>query len=92
MSKNTVLILGAKSDIAISTAHCFAKAGYDLQLAARKAENLDTEKSNLELEYKISVTLHEFDVLNISSHIHFANSLPQLPNILYVLLVIWVNK
>ena len=42
MSKNTVLILGAKSDIAMSTAHCFARAGYDLQLAAREVENLDS--------------------------------------------------
>ena len=82
MSKNTVLILGAKSDIAISTAYCFAKAGYDLQLASRKVENLDSDKCNLELKYQIGVTLHEFDVLDITSHIHFANSLPQLPNII----------
>ena len=67
MSKKTVLILGAKSDIAMSTAHCFAKAGYDLQLAARKVENLDSDKSNLELKYKIRVTLHDFDVLDIIS-------------------------
>ena len=82
MSKKTVLILGAKSDIAMSTAHCFARAGYNLQLAARKVENLDSDKSNLELKYKIRVTLHDFDVLDIISHIHFANSLPRLPNII----------
>ena len=33
MSKETVLILGSRSDIATATAHRFARAGYDIQLA-----------------------------------------------------------
>ena len=82
MSKKTVLILGARSDIAISTAHCFAKDGYDMQLAARKVNSLDQYKSNLEQKYQINVTLHEFDALKIDSHKHFANSLPQLPDVI----------
>ena len=82
MSKETVLILGARSDIAMSTAHCFAEAGYDIQLAARNVDSLDQYKSNFEQKYQINVTLHEFDALKINSHKHFANSLPQLPNII----------
>jgi decaprenylphospho-beta-D-erythro-pentofuranosid-2-ulose 2-reductase len=82
MSKNTVLILGARSDIAKSTAEYFAKAGYDIQLAARNSDNLDQDKSNLEIRYKIKVTLHEFDVLDTSSHKNFASSFTQLPNII----------
>ena len=82
MSKKTVLILGARSDIAMSTAHCFAKDGYDMQLAARKVNSLDQYKSNLEQKYQINVTLHEFDALKIDSHKHFANSLPQLPDVI----------
>ena len=82
MSKETVLILGAKSDIAMSTAHFFAKAGYDLQFAARKVNTLDQYKSDFAQKYQINVTLHEFDALKKDSHKHFANSLPQLPNVI----------
>ena len=65
MNKETVLILGARSDIAMSTAHCFAKVGYDVQLAARKVNSLGQYKSNFEQKYQINVTLHEFDALKI---------------------------
>ena len=40
MKKNSVLILGASSDIAKSSAYKFATNGYDLLLAARKPEEL----------------------------------------------------
>ena len=82
MSEKTVLILGAGSDIAMSTACFFAKAGYNMQLAARKVNSLNQYKSDLEQKYQINVTLHEFDALKINSHVHFANSLPKLPNII----------
>ena len=82
MSKKIALILGAKSDIAMSTAHRFAEAGYDMQLAARNVNSLNQYKSNLEQKYQINVTLHEFDALKINSHKHFANSLPQLPSVI----------
>ena len=82
MNKKIALILGAKSDIAMSTAHRFAEAGYDMQLAARNVDSLNQYKSNLEQKYQINVTLHEFDALKINSHKYFANSLPQLPNII----------
>ena len=82
MSKKIALVLGAKSDIAMSTAHRFAEAGYDMQLAARNVDSLSQYKSNLEQKYQINVTLHEFDALKINSHKHFANSLPQLPNVI----------
>ena len=81
MNKKTVLILGARSDIAMSTASCFAEADYDIQLAARNVNSLDQYKSNLEQKYQIKVTLHEFDALKVDSHKDFANSLPQLPDI-----------
>jgi decaprenylphospho-beta-D-erythro-pentofuranosid-2-ulose 2-reductase len=82
MNKKKVLIIGARSDIAKAAVHYFAKAGCDIQLAARNADNLDQEKSNLELRYQIKVTLHEFDVLDTASHENFANSLKQLPDII----------
>ena len=81
MSKDTVLILGARSDIAISVAHQFAKIGYNIQLAARNVKSLETDKSDIEIRYNVSVTLHNFDVLDIDSHERFIHSLPGLPGI-----------
>ena len=81
MSKDAVLIIGARSDIAIAVAHCFAKEGYDIQLAARNISSLDVDKSDIEIRYQVGVSVHEFDVLNINSHEQFVNLLPQLPAI-----------
>ena len=79
MSKDTVLIIGARSDIAISAAHCFAKEGYDIQLAARNKSSLNADKSDIELRYQVGVSLYNFDALDIDSHEHFVSSLPKLP-------------
>ena len=65
MSKETVLILGAKSDIAMSTAHYFAKAGYDLQFAARKVNTLDQYKSTLLEEHNLWKALEDNDKLQL---------------------------
>lgn len=79
MSKGAVLILGARSDIAMAVVHRFGKAGYDIQLAARNSESLGADKSDIELRYQVAVTLHEFDALDIVSHDSFVDALPQLP-------------
>lgn len=79
--KGTVLILGAHSDIALAMAYMFASEGYSLQLAGRDTKNLDADKCNLELRYKISASIHEFDALHISSHAEFVKGLPRLPDI-----------
>jgi hypothetical protein len=81
MSKGTALILGARSDIAIAVAHRFAKAGYDIQLAARNADSLRADKSDIELRYQVAVTAHEFDALDIASHDSFVDALPTLPTV-----------
>ena len=81
MSEGTALILGARSDIAMAVAHRFAKAGYDIQLAARNADSLHADKSDIELRYQVAVTAHEFDALDISSHDSFVDALPKLPTV-----------
>ena len=63
----------------MAVAHRFAKAGFNIQLAARNSKSLHDDKANLELRYQIDVTLYEFDALNISSHIDFVNNLHALP-------------
>ena len=81
MSSNVVLVLGARSDIATAVAHRFAKAGYDIQLAARTINTLAADSSDINLRYRVSVTQHEFDALDTESHENFVDSLPHLPNI-----------
>lgn len=65
----------------MAVAHRFAKTGYDIQLAGRTSENLVDNKSDLELRYGTSVTLHEFDALEIQSHERFLDNLPTLPTV-----------
>ena len=79
MIKNSVLILGARSDIAMALAHRFAKSGDDIQLAARNVDSLNVNKSDIELRYQVAVSLHEFDALDIDTHERFIDSLPKLP-------------
>lgn len=81
MSNGAVLILGARSDIAVAVAHRFAKAGYDIQLAARNAESLDAARSDIELRYQVTATLHDFDGLDTASHAGFLEDLRELPGI-----------
>ena len=81
MSKGSVLILGARSDIGLAVAHEFAGKGYALQLALRKPEEFESARADLQLRYNVSVSLHVFDVLAIETHAEFINELPELPEI-----------
>ena len=55
-----ILILGAKSDIAKAIAVEYAKAGYDLYLAARNHELIAPVASDIQIRYNVKQTL-EFD-------------------------------
>ena len=81
MSKETILILGARSGMAIAIAHQFAANGHPIQLAARNLAELEPMKSDLELRYEIPVSIHEFDVLATEMHEEFIEKLPSLPDI-----------
>lgn len=81
MTKSPVLILGARSDIARAVAHAFAGLGHPIQLAARNAAELQADKSDLELRHKVTVSLHDFDVLDTAMHADFVAQLPDLPQI-----------
>ena len=79
MKKQSVLILGARSDIGKAVAHQFASSGYPIQLAARQVNTLADDKTDIELRYRVSVTLHEFDALATETHNVFVDALPSLP-------------
>jgi short-subunit dehydrogenase len=81
MKKKNILIIGARSDIATAIANYFAKEDYNIQLAARNSSTLNKNKLDIESKYQTQVTLHNIDVLEISSFKQFIDSLPQLPDI-----------
>lgn len=82
MSKNkTILIIGAKSDIAVAVAKKFASEGYNIQLAARNSSELDAMVSDLKIRYKISISTHELDILKYETFSSFIDKLNILPNI-----------
>jgi len=78
---NTILIIGAKSDIAVAVAHKFASEGYNLQLAARNSLELDAVVSDLKIKYEINVSAYELDILQYETFADFIDSLEYLPNI-----------
>jgi len=65
----------------MAVAHRFAAQGYRVQLAARDAASLETDKSDIEVRHGASVTLHEFDALATQTHAAFVAGLPELPAI-----------
>ena len=82
MKKNSVLILGASSEIAKSSAYKFATNGYDLLLAARKPAELRIHYEDLKLRYNIDVNFYEFDVLKLSTHQNFIENLKEIPSVI----------
>lgn len=81
MTKPPVLILGARSDIGLAVAHEYAAAGHPIQLAARRAAELERDRADIALRHNVAVSAHEFDVLDIASHEGFVDGLPVLPGI-----------
>ncbi|KPQ17281.1 MAG: putative short-chain dehydrogenase [Rhodobacteraceae bacterium HLUCCO18] len=80
MSKS-VLILGATSGMARAIARSFAAEGHTIRLAARDAARLEPDRDDLVTRYGVTVTLHEFDALDLESHEAFVKGLPELPDI-----------
>lgn len=79
MTKSPVLVLGARSDIGKATAHAFASLGHPIQLAARRVDTLEADRSDIALRYNVEVSLHEFDALDILSHASFVEQLSVMP-------------
>lgn len=76
---STVLIVGAKSDIAKALARQYAKQGYDLYLAARASTTLDEFAGDLRLRYGRKVKCLELDILDFKSHQRFYEALEAKP-------------
>ena len=77
----TVLILGATSDIGISIAKKFASCKYNIQLAARDASQVLPLKSDIEIRYGVNCSVFDFDALKFDTHASFFGSLSPQPDI-----------
>lgn len=80
MSK-TCLILGAKSDIGRALAHRFAKDGFRLYLAGRRAEELEADAADLKVRQKAEASAHEFDALAYDTHEAFYAQFDPAPDV-----------
>jgi len=78
---SSVLILGARSDIAQAIAHRFGREGYDLILAARRADELEPAVKDLEIRHGVGVRAVEFDALEFADHDHFFEKIDPKPDI-----------
>src|SRR5512141_573174 len=75
----SILVLGAKSDIARAVAHRFAQAGFDIILAARGSAELESDALDLQIRYRVKVQVTEFDALMFDSHPAFYGRLDPKP-------------
>ena len=78
---NTLLLLGATSDMALALAERYAKKGYKLQLAARNTEQLESIGSDFRIRFEVEVETIPFDACNFTSHEAFYNSLSTKPTV-----------
>ena len=81
MKKETVLIIGAQSDIAKSLAKKFAENNYDLILTARNIDQLRTQSTDLKVRYNIDIDIHEFNILTSNNYESFFKNLKKIPTI-----------
>ncbi|MBC8769836.1 SDR family oxidoreductase [Arenibacter sp. BSSL-BM3] len=75
--KEYVLIIGAKSDVAMAVARKYAKEGFNLYLASRNSDTLEEFASDLKLRYECHAQCLELDILDYSSHQFFYDQLKE---------------
>ncbi|MDC1110379.1 SDR family oxidoreductase [Gammaproteobacteria bacterium] len=82
MSKNqSILIVGASSEIAQSIAYRFAREQYDLLLVSRKKSDILELQEDLLSKFDIQVTISELDIIEISHFSKFIDNLKILPDV-----------
>jgi decaprenylphospho-beta-D-erythro-pentofuranosid-2-ulose 2-reductase len=77
---SSVLILGATSDIARAIARAYVKVGRSVILAARNPERLELDLVDLQVRAHVQARSVGFDVLDITHHGAFLDSLGELPD------------
>ncbi|MEM7239917.1 MAG: SDR family NAD(P)-dependent oxidoreductase [Pseudomonadota bacterium] len=77
-----VLILGARSDIALALAHAFAARGHPLMLALRSPKRLQPLIADFRIRYDVDVTVHAYDATKMTGQLDFLDSLPLGPRVI----------
>lgn len=81
MNLNSILILGASSEISKAVAMKFAENSFDIMLAGRNVMTLMDEKEKISRNFNIKVTLHELDITQFNKYEDFISGLPFLPTV-----------
>ena len=81
MSDQSVLILGASSDVAKELAYQYAEKGYNLLLAARDKRQMEDLCKDISIRFHVKCEPYELDVTDRGSHEEFINTLFSLPKI-----------
>jgi len=77
----SVLILGAKSDIAKATAEFYAKNGWNLSLAGRNViAELSSFSDRLKDGYGCDINFYDLDILDFKTHSDFFKSFKKKPH------------
>lgn len=90
MTDARILVLGGGSDIGQAIARRFARAGFDVQLAARDAGQLRTAARDIALRHDVQVSCHDMDVTDLAGAEAFFDSLPVRPTLI-VSVVGWMG-
>ena len=76
---NSVLLIGATSDVAIATAHLYAKKGHTIYLAARNLEAAERLASDIQIRFSVDAKAFELDLMDADTHTSFLENLDMLP-------------
>jgi decaprenylphospho-beta-D-erythro-pentofuranosid-2-ulose 2-reductase len=76
----SVLIFGARSDVARPLARIYGLEGYDVVLAARDSHSLAADADDIRVRSGRNVALRDFDVLDTGTHARFVDQLDVLPD------------
>ena len=79
-SPNTLLLIGATSDIGRATAQCYAEAGWRVALAARNEAEARRAGDDIAARTGVEVATHRLDVLEADGFSGFLDALPALPD------------
>ena len=76
----TLLLIGATSDIGHATAQAFAGAGWNVLLTARNTETAQRNRDDIAARSGSEVSLHHLDILDTPGFAAFLDGLPALPD------------
>lgn len=79
-TRETVLIIGATSDIGYATARAYANAGWDILLAARDVPSAQRNATDLATRFQAEVPVFELDLQNVDTFATVLDNLPVLPD------------